>query len=347
MKSILLIGPLENKKDPTKTGGIVVLFNDLLSQFKLRNIDFMVIDTNKANYPNILLALFTIYFKIIVLSFKADHLSLHGTAKDYIFIAPLVVMLSKVQGKTCSLRKFAGDFNKIYNISNILKKRLIEFSLKNSNMNFFETRYLVDFFAPFNTNTFWFPNVRKNQASSDTRVFQKKFVFISQLFASKGVDEILKASNLLPDGYTVDLYGPLHDTYTHTHNYFDDYRANYKSSLKPNQVLSTLEQYDVLLLPTYYPGEGYPGIVIEALSLGKPVIVTDLPSIQEMVDENCAIFVKPKNYEDIMHAILKFNTDNYLSYSQNALSAFKQFDSDIQTDHFIKSLGLEKNRMNN
>jgi glycosyltransferase involved in cell wall biosynthesis len=339
MKSILLIGPLENKKDPTKTGGIVVLFKDLLSQFKLRNIDFMVIDTNKANYLNILLALFAIYFKIVFLSFKASHLSLHGTAKDYIFIAPLVVMLSKMQGKKCSLRKFAGDFNKIYNTSNILKKKLIEVSLKNSNMNFFETRYLVDFFAPFNTNTFWFPNVRKNQVSSNTRVFQKKFVFISQLFASKGVDEILKASNLLSDEYTIDLYGPLHNTYTHS--YFDGYRANYKGSLKPDQVLSILEQYDVLLLPTYYPGEGYPGIIIEALSSGKPVIVTDLPSIQEMVDENCAIFVKPKNTEDIIHAILKFNNDNYLSYSQNALSAFKQFDSDIQTDHFIKILGLK------
>lgn len=338
MKSILLIGPLENKNDPTKTGGIIVLFEDLLSQFKIRNINFIVIDTNKANYPNIIFALLSIYLKIILLSFKIDHFSLHGTAKDYIFIAPLIVIMAKIQRKKCSLRKFAGDFNKIYNASNFLKKKLIKFVLKNSDINFFETKYLVDFFIPFNKNTFWFPNVRQKQVASNTKVYRKRFVFISQLFASKGVDEILKASDLLPQEYIIDLYGPLHGTYSLS--YFEGYRANYKGSLKPDQVLSTLEQYDILLLPTYYHGEGYPGIVIEALSLGKPVIVTDLPSIQEMVDTDCAIFVKPKKPEDIVTAILQFNNDNYFSYSDNALLAFKQFDSSIQTDHFINNLKL-------
>jgi len=336
---ILFIGPRTNIKDPSKTGGVIVLFEDLLHQCKKRDIDFVVIDTNKANYPNIFLALLSIYIRTFLLSFRVSHVSLHGTAKDYMFIAPLVVFLTKVLNKQSSLRKFAGNFAEIYESSSRTKKKLIEFALKNSDYNFFETKYLVGYFSALNQNTCWFPNVREKRGARNQSKFGKKFVFISQLYKTKGVNEILEASSFLPDGYTIDIYGPLKDDYAD--DSFRDFRANYQGSLKADDVLKTLNKYDVLILPTYYPGEGYPGIVIEALSLGKPVIVTDLPSIQEMVDERCAIFVKPKSVEDIVNAIMKFNSDNYASYSMNALKAFEQFDSDVQTEIFFQNMGLK------
>lgn len=340
---LLLIGPRTNKKDPFKTGGIIILFEDLLSQCSKHNIDFLSIDTNKANYPNIFLALLSIYFKIFLLSFRASHISLHGTANDYVYIAPFVVFWSKLLRKKSSLRKFAGNFNHYYAQAGLIKKKVIEYVLTNNDFNFFETKYLVNFFKTFNPNTFWFPNVREKNNTVRTKLFEKRFVFISQLYETKGVDEILQVSNLLPEGYIIDLYGPIKDEKYNNSHYFQPYKATYRGALASSEVKNTLAGYDVLILAShYYPGEGYPGIVIEALSIGKPVIVTNLESIREMVDEQCARFVKPQSIEDLKNKILSFNDSNYPEFSANALKCFDQFDSEIQTTNFLNIIMKEK-----
>lgn len=311
-----------------------MLFEDLLFQFKKRNIEHIVIDTNKANYSNILSAMLIIYFKIFFYSLRVNHISLHGTANDYIYIAPLMIFISKIFKKKCSTRKFAGNFDSYFLKSGKIKKTIIRYVLNYSDINFFETKYLVEYFKQFNQDTYWFPNVRKKNLDVKINTFNKKFVFISQLYKTKGVDEILEASNALDDTYTVDLYGPLKDEYTQ--EYFDGFKANYQGSLKPDGVLKTLSNYDVLILASYC--EGYPGVVIEALSLGKPVIVTDLESIKEMVDESCAKFVKVKSSQEILTAIKSFDIENYKEYSKKALLSFDKFDSDIQTDKFLERL---------
>ncbi|HIE16316.1 MAG TPA: hypothetical protein EYP69_05275, partial [Bacteroidales bacterium] len=65
MKKILLIGPRTNKNDPSNTGGAVVLFENLLAQLKQQNCSFNVIDTNKKNYTNSLIAYLAIILQII------------------------------------------------------------------------------------------------------------------------------------------------------------------------------------------------------------------------------------------------------------------------------------------
>jgi len=312
-----------------------VLFEDLLFQFKKRNIEHIVIDTNKANYPNIFLALLSIYVKIFLLSFRVSHVSLHGTAKDYIYIAPFVVLWSKLLRKKSSLRKFAGNFAEIYESSSNLKKKLIEFALKNSNYNFFETKYLVNYFSTLNQNTYWFPNVRRKAEKIREGAYQKKFIFIGNVTEEKGIKELLDASNLLDDSFVIDIYGNIaKDLQGYD---FTIYKAKYKGALRSNNVLDTLCQYDVLILPSYR--EGYPGVIIEALSVELPVIVSDLEGIREMVDESCAFFVKLGSVADIVNAIMKFNSENYNSYSINALKAFEQFDSDVQTSRFLEVIG--------
>lgn len=47
-----------------------------------------------------------------------------------------------------------------------------------------------------------------------------------------------------------------------------------------------IESFDIGLLPTYFPGESLPNSVIEYLSLGKPVIATEVGGIPEMITHN-------------------------------------------------------------
>lgn len=336
MSKLLLIGPRTNKKDPSKTGGIIVLFEDLLSQCKAMNIDFMVIDTNKSNYANKVIAFFLILFYSIAKIPKASHISLHGTANDYMLIAPIVVFFSKLFGKHISLRKFAGNFDVLYdNFSNI-QKRIIDYALRKSDVNFFETKYLVETFKSQNKYTYWFPNVRKKSNFTVGKIYQKKFVFLGHVSKEKGIMELLNVSKLLDDSYTIDIYGSLIDDMKNID--FHEYNINYKGKLNHGDVQQTFSDYNILVLPSYR--EGYPGVIIEALSVGLPIIATNLEGIKEMVNDKSSILIDPKNITQLKEAIESFDEKNYIKKSAFALKQFENFDSDKQTEKFLKKIGI-------
>jgi len=141
---------------------------------------------------------------------------------------------------------------------------------------------------------------------------------------------------LLDETYIIDIYGPLlYDNFVEED--FKFRRISYKGVLKPNQVLKKLNEYDIVILPSYK--EGYPGIIIEAYSLGIPVIATSLESIKEIVDiEKTGLLVEPKSVDDLVHAIQFFNNENYVYMSQMAYKKFDDFESNIVTQKFITSL---------
>jgi len=343
MAKILLIGPRTRKINPEKTGGVIVLFEQLIYELDQLGIDKIIIDANGANYKNKFRAFSTVIIKILLNIRKVDHVSLHGTAATYLFIAPFAILACKLFGKTLSLRKFAGNFNQFYEGGGKLRRKLIEFILKNADYSFFETKFLVEYFSKWNDNTFWFPNVRERTFTPELpRSFKKRFVFISHVSKGKGIDQILEASNQIDKSYTIDIYGPImYGEYTEED--FKNFNVTYKGALKHDQVLPTLNKYDVLLLPSYRAEEGYPGIIIEAYSLGIPIISTSLKSIKEICDNGVeGILVTPKNIPEMVFAIKYFNSVNYSDFSSHAFKKFEIFRSDIHTNSFLDKLQLVK-----
>jgi glycosyltransferase involved in cell wall biosynthesis len=329
---------MSNKKDPTKAGGLDVLFADLLHQFDKNKIPYNVIDADKSNYPNNLTALLSIWYNLLIQIRKFDHISLHGSVTSYIFVAPFAVFLAMLFNKTVSLRKFAGDFDKLYEEMPFFIRWIVTWALKHSNANFFETHYLVKYFSHLNKNTYWFPNVRTKPNTIRSGDFKKRFLFVGNITKEKGIVELLEASNKLDSTYTIHLYGKInHDLSGFD---FSMYKAVYKNPLTHQEVLEIMYQYDVLVLPSYR--EGYPGVVIEALSIGLPVIVTNLSGIKEMVDENCAVFIKPGSSDDIVRAIVSFNNENYSVFSTNALKYFEYFDSEQHTIKYLNRINKKR-----
>ena len=337
---ILLIGPCVNRKDSTKTGGAIVLFNNLLEEFNENRVDYILIDSNKKNYSNTLVAYLSIFISIFFKSFQVKHISLHSS-RDYIFFAPFIIVMAKILNINSSLRKFGGEAWRVYSSSTGLEKRIRLYIFKHIDFLFFEMKNIVNSFKSINSNTHWFPNVRRVPKDINyPKLFRKRFVFISQIFKEKGVDEIIEMARDLPDGYTIDLYGPIKDE-RYTEDYFQNSSVNYCGALTSNQVLSTLQKYDVLLLPTYYKGEGYPGIVIESYSVGIPVIVTNLTGLSEIVDNGkTGVIVEPKNVEQLLNAVLSINRDNYKEMSKRAKEKFSLFDSARQTIKFLETLQI-------
>jgi glycosyltransferase involved in cell wall biosynthesis len=331
---ILLLGP-KRGIDEKRTGGTIVLFDIFINELINQNIDFIIIDTNKSNYKNKITAYFSIIIQIACKTRKCIHLSLHGTAMDYLLIGPFVILFTKIFGKKISLRKFAGNFDEIYKQSNFIKKNIIRFVLKNSDINFFETKYLVKFFSKFNQDTFWFPNVRRKNDYFTSNSYSKKFIYLGHIQEEKGVEDLFQAAKFLSNDYSIDFYGNITEKKYKVDEFWKSEVVTYKGVLKPDEVPEIISKYDVLILPSYR--EGYPGVIIEAFSVGVPVIATFLQGISEIVeDKESGVLISIKDPLMLADSIRSFSNFNYQKYSESAKKAFLNFDAELQTKRIIK-----------
>lgn len=131
--------------------------------------------------------------------------------------------------------------------------------------------------------------------TSNTLVDTFRFVFVGRISMGKGVLEILDAItklNKTNKEFVVDFYGPIEEEFD-----FDSEKANYCGFLDfqnhPEKAYSTLSKYDCLLFPTYWKGEGFPGVIIDAFIAGLPVIATDWNMNSEIVEDGINGFIIP------------------------------------------------------
>lgn len=337
-KYLLLVGPLIHQEE---VGGIVVLFDNLLKKLDKLNIDYIVVDTNKKNYKNTFIAIILIYFKILRNIQVSNHISLHGTANDYLVIAPFVMLVSKVFRIPYSLRKFAGNFHELYMNYNLFYRQIIKFVLQNSSANFFETKYLVNYFKSFNQLTFLFPNVRNKQVFRTSFSYKKKFVFLGKISKEKGIDLLIEVSQKLSPDYTFDVYGRISRDYDISS--IRRTKLNYKGELAHENVVSILKNYDALILPSFR--EGYPGVIVEAFSVGLPVVASKLESIEEMVRYESISFFEVGSTNSLLKVLTRITASQNISMKKAALKEFKEYDSDIVTTQFLEKINRNSNEL--
>ena len=106
---------------------------------------------------------------------------------------------------------------------------------------------------------------------------------MSHVSDEKGVGTLLEAFRLLPKDYQLDIYGAIKDKRYENYDW-EKRHVSYKGEISSDEVLRKLNEYQLLVLPTSYR-EGYPGIIIEALSLGVPVVSTIVGGIPEIIQD--------------------------------------------------------------
>lgn len=87
----------------------------------------------------------------------------------------------------------------------------------------------------------------------------------------------------------------------------------YHGSVDPLRVPALMAVHDVLVLPTRFDGEGYPGVVIEAFQSGLPVVVTGLSPVSEIaVDGVNALVLPTGSAAELAAAIDRLSGDPWL-----------------------------------
>ena len=154
---------------------------------------------------------------------------------------------------------------------------------------------------------------------------EKRFVFFSRVHPDKGCQMIVNCAKRLNDmGYgdrfVVDFYGAIDKEYGDFKNSIASVNnVSYKGFLdvQKNEGYDTLSSYDVMLFPTYWRGEGFPGVVIDAYIAGLPIIASNWSYNEEVIDEKTGVII-PHHDEDALFSAMKKVLDN--EYDLDAMS---------------------------
>lgn len=164
-----------------------------------------------------------------------------------------------------------------------------------------------------------------------------KFVFLSRITPGKGIELIIDACRLLllsdETDFEIVFYGPIENGYEKQFKVYLNDRISYGGILdimnNPVKSYQILSNYDVMLFPTYWKGEGFPGVIADAFYSGLPVIASDWNMNKEVIsDEINGILIPPRNSNLLAEAMKRFIDDRDLivRMSQNASAIAANFD---------------------
>ena len=133
-------------------------------------------------------------------------------------------------------------------------------------------------------------------------------MFVGKVEREKGVVELVKACAAL-EGLALRLVGPARPGLPQRLERLARSRGGcwlqQVGKISWPEVVREIHQADILILPSH--SEGFPNAVLEAMSLGKPVVVSDVGAMPEMIgtdgEEPCGLVVAAGEIEPLSEAI--------------------------------------------
>ncbi len=318
----LLIGAF-----PPPIGGTTVLFEQLARELShVENLQITTIDTSRRKKGLIEMATvpINVIYRCILNTSHHDSVGFHGSINGIIMFTPVLYLITRVLKKKLIIRTFGGNFDITYDAMSHMSKFIFKLFILNSDLVLFETKKSVHKFSTNKNRIEWYPNSRPSHNNLIRRKDNIKramnFVFLGHVKKEKGIVELVEAFKRLNNDVRLHIYGPISEDILEKDLNGSNY--TYKGIVAPQRVGEILSEMDVLILPTYYPGEGYPGAILEAYANGLPVIATKWRCIPEIVHSNSGILVKPQNIDELVIAIDTYS-NNETIYKQASASAIK------------------------
>ena len=310
---ILLIAPIQKTgaSDTNVVGGNKVMADEQVRELRARGFEVDVIDTSggATNLPawkiraNRLARVLRVAWGAAGKLWRSDVVFLIIAPWSALCLASFLWAVCKIARRPLVLRISGGDMMLEYLEYGAFARWLAERTWMRSSLVYVETQYLHRSFD--NRGNFrWFPNTRSMEAPARTgRGRVEKLIFVARLAMFKGLAEALEACRHLPEHCHLDIFGPgMSDT---DFSLFEDHpRATYGGVLDPAEIPRALGEHDLLVYPSYYRSEGYPGAILEAFQCGLPVVAARRGGIAELVEhEESGLLVEPRSAAEVESAI--------------------------------------------
>jgi glycosyltransferase involved in cell wall biosynthesis len=101
-----------------------------------------------------------------------------------------------------------------------------------------------------------------------------------------------------------------------------------------------LNAADIFVFPTYYPSEGHPWVIVEAMASGLPIITTDHAAISESVVDNINGFlVEKQNPNDIAEKLIILLQNNKLRKNMG-IESLKHYQDKFTEEKMVQAISL-------
>lgn len=169
-------------------------------------------------------------------------------------------------------------------------------------------------------NTKELPNMKLLQIVSEDSIqsgfteSKYRFCTFSRIHEQKGIENAINAisdiKQQIPElNIGLDIYGQIDPEYEKR---FKEIMSNspdyirYCGYIDYDKTSQALEKYYMLLFPTTFYGEGFPGTILDAYAAGLPVIATDWHSNAEVVKDGITGYIyDPNSPDDLRKLVLK------------------------------------------
>ncbi len=311
--SILLIAPIQKTgaSDTNVVGGNKVMADEQVRELEARGFEVDVIDTSGAvtNLPtwkiraHRLARFLRVAWGAARKIWHSDGVFLIIAPYSALSLASFMWVVCKMTRRPLALRLTGGDMMLDYLGYGAFARWLTDRTYMRSSLVYVETQYLHRNFD--NRDNFkWFPNTRDIEVPARAgRDRVEKLIFVARLDMDKGLTEALAACRHLPENCHLNVFGPgMSDT---DFSLFEDHpRATYGGVLDPAEIPRVLSEHDLLVYPSYYRSEGYPGAILEAFQCGLPVVAARWGGVAELVEhEDSGLLVEPRSAAEVEAAI--------------------------------------------
>lgn len=154
--------------------------------------------------------------------------------------------------------------------------------------------------------------ITNHHPSPVINVDEQKLVFMARIHPMKGVKTLFELEKELHSRgiskVSIDVYGPVYLPFEEEFNELLSLSSTikYKGILQVKEIYSTLEKYDLLLFPTQFYTEGFPGTILDAYIAKVPVIATNWKYAHEFIDDNkSGIIVKFDDSHEFIEETIK------------------------------------------
>ena len=166
-------------------------------------------------------------------------------------------------------------------------------------------------------------------------------IFVGRLEKQKGVNILLKAIQILEEKYHRSLRvaivgdGSLMNDLKELALQYDINEYTYFLGVRKD-VLELMRKAFIFVLPSRWEGFGL--VLLEAMSVGVPIIATKVGGIPEVIEDGKdGILVEPENPEELSNAILRL-LDNKELRSLVSSNAYKKVKGEYSIEKYTKTL---------
>ena len=334
-------------------GGVVTLCDEYVANKEIFNVYEIDVENYNYSMPSIKLPLgkFTSKIENVAYGYRQakalkhylrEHpetvVHIHTSRKALFFKDVLLAKYVYRKAKKVLMTIHVGDINTVFH-NNYTKRFLINlmnkyidttiFLSKKMNQQFIDSGLKVE----HSTVLYNFYNIPTISLESKPKNLIPRLIYLGSINKEKGIIELLSALFQVKYKVHLDLCGTIIEE--SIKDSFEEllYRLGdkvtyhgYVDKTKKSQLLSSA---DVLVLPSYR--EGLPISILEAMANSCAVVTTPVGAIPEILTEENAIFVEPKNIDQLQCALEQvIENENFrLRMQQNPLMKSKDFDKSV------------------